>query len=427
VWDRFMRSNYVPGLTRDTVLGLISGHLPSLALLGILAIEILAVLLLVRVLSMAWSGVRLHDFRLSRVGDDLRTEYGLLTRVTATVPLRRVQTLTIRQAPLQRLLDRMSIRVDTAGGQAKPQDGAPKQPREQLAPIIRSADVPALVREVLPGLELSAIDWQPLHPRAFWRALKPPLLFVLVIAAGLTAWLGWPVLVLLPFALAWTAFATSKDVQHTQWAASEDTVAFRSGWLWRQVVVVPVAKIQAVGRGSPRSIDARRWPASGSIPREAHHRRPIGSAFRISHGRRPGFCTTGSPRKPRRLRLSGSPPQLPIPNAQLPITPNSQQPTTPKAPNTQGPISPNSQRPRTPNDDRRSRYGTWDAVEYGSTGLESEETVRISLRELKETRVRLRMLRRCGLLTADHDPVIKESDELVRIVATIIRKSEGTK
>jgi hypothetical protein len=48
---------------------------------------------------------------------------------------------------------------------------------------------------------------------------------------------------------------------------------------------------------------------------------------------------------------------------------------------------------------------------------------RIALRELKE--VRMRMLRRCELLTADHDPVIKESDELVRIVATVIRKSEG--
>jgi four helix bundle protein len=49
---------------------------------------------------------------------------------------------------------------------------------------------------------------------------------------------------------------------------------------------------------------------------------------------------------------------------------------------------------------------------------------KIVLRELKEARVRMRMLRRCDLLTAEHDPVIRESDELVRIVATIIRNSE---
>ena len=49
---------------------------------------------------------------------------------------------------------------------------------------------------------------------------------------------------------------------------------------------------------------------------------------------------------------------------------------------------------------------------------------RIALRELKETRTRLRMLRSCGLLTAEHDPIIDESDELVRSVATVIRNSD---
>jgi len=33
--------------------------------------------------------------------------------------------------------------------------------------------------------------------------------------------------------------------------------------------------------------------------------------------------------------------------------------------------------------------------------------------------------RRCDLLTAEHDPVINESDELVRILATVIRKADG--
>jgi four helix bundle protein len=50
---------------------------------------------------------------------------------------------------------------------------------------------------------------------------------------------------------------------------------------------------------------------------------------------------------------------------------------------------------------------------------------KIALRELKETRIRLRMLRRCKLLASEHDPVINENDELVRIVATVIRNAEG--
>lgn len=42
---------------------------------------------------------------------------------------------------------------------------------------------------------------------------------------------------------------------------------------------------------------------------------------------------------------------------------------------------------------------------------------------MKEARLRLGVLRESGILTADHDPVIAEAGELVKIVATIIRRS----
>jgi four helix bundle protein len=48
---------------------------------------------------------------------------------------------------------------------------------------------------------------------------------------------------------------------------------------------------------------------------------------------------------------------------------------------------------------------------------------RIALRELKETLWRLRVARRSALLTQAHDPVIAENLELVKIVATVIRRS----
>src|ERR1044072_6437295 len=49
---------------------------------------------------------------------------------------------------------------------------------------------------------------------------------------------------------------------------------------------------------------------------------------------------------------------------------------------------------------------------------------RIALRELKESRLRLRILRRTGYLRDKDEAVIQESVELVSIVATIIRNSE---
>lgn len=75
------------------------------------------------------------------------------------------------------------------------------------------------------------------------------------------------------------------------------------------------------------------------------------------------------------------------------------------------------------------KAGTSAAANYeeadDATARDTLAKRRIALRELKEARLRMRMLRRCDLLTADHDPVIEESDEPVRIVATVIRKSHG--
>jgi putative membrane protein len=246
---RLAGGTFRPGLVRDTVRPLMAGDLLTfLVRVGVLFTGIVLILALVRLLSMVWSVVRLHEFRLTRVGDDLRTEYGLLTRVTATIPLKRVQSLTVRETPLQRLVRRRAVRVETAGGHGSPQGGAAKQPREWLAPIIHRDAVPALVGEVLPGFELDGGDWQPLHPRAFRRAVKPMALLGILMAAPVVSWLGWAGLAVMPLTVGWLGFVTWMHVRHTQWAATADTLVLRSGWLWREVVVVPITKIQVVGR-----------------------------------------------------------------------------------------------------------------------------------------------------------------------------------
>ena len=93
---------------------------------------------LVRIISMVWALVRLYDFRLTRVGEDLRSEYGLFTKVAATVPIRRVQTITINTGPLAPLARRATVRVATAGGGGQRQGNkSSRQGREWLAPLIR--------------------------------------------------------------------------------------------------------------------------------------------------------------------------------------------------------------------------------------------------------------------------------------------------
>ncbi len=56
-----------------------------------------------------------YGFRLSRVGDELRYEQGLVQRYSGTVPLDKVQTVAVDENALMRALGYASLRVETAG------------------------------------------------------------------------------------------------------------------------------------------------------------------------------------------------------------------------------------------------------------------------------------------------------------------------
>jgi four helix bundle protein len=68
-----------------------------------------------------------------------------------------------------------------------------------------------------------------------------------------------------------------------------------------------------------------------------------------------------------------------------------------------------------------SAGANYEEADDGSSGRDALAKKKIALRELKETRFRLRILRHCGLLAVEHDPVVEESTELIKIVATVIR------
>jgi four helix bundle protein len=68
-----------------------------------------------------------------------------------------------------------------------------------------------------------------------------------------------------------------------------------------------------------------------------------------------------------------------------------------------------------------SAGANFEEADDGSSARDKLAKKKIVLRELKETKFRLRVLRQCGFLTESQDPVIQETSELVKIVAKIIR------
>lgn len=237
------------GVARDTARAMFGDHVFPVRRVLTMLVAFAGFLIVVRLLSMAWAAIRLHGFTLTRSGDDLQTTYGLLTRVTATVPLRRVQAVTIREGPLHRWTSRVSVRVVTAGGvSGGPQEGSGAVQREWLAPILARERLPDLLQEIAPGFDLTRVEWRNVHPRAFRREVKQWLFVAVILGLPAALIVGWWDLVVLAALAAWGWFVARRQVKHLHWALTDVAVLCRKGWLWRYVTLTPLAKIQAVTR-----------------------------------------------------------------------------------------------------------------------------------------------------------------------------------
>jgi putative membrane protein len=208
---------------------------------------IVGLLVVLRILSVIWAIVRLYGFRLTLAGADLRTEYGLITRVLATVPLHRIQTLTIRRGLIHSWFDRASVKVESAGGQAAGDaSGQPARRRESLAPIIKEAELPALLRIVLPDLNLAEPVWHGPAAGAFGRELRARLVLALMAALLSVFVLRWWTVPVLLSLIGWSWMSARIYTAHLGWAVIDGAVIFRTGWIRRHLTVARFSKVQAV-------------------------------------------------------------------------------------------------------------------------------------------------------------------------------------
>ncbi len=214
--------------------------------LGLLAVLILLILL--RLFSVAWYLFTLHDFQLRIKADDLRTVYGLLNRVSATIPIRRIQLISCHATLLHRLFHRVSVQLETAGSIGGPGEGGEFDTRKEapwLAPVLPEDRLPGLLREVLPEVDLRNLDWQPLAAGARKRLIRRGMILSLLGgAAFFPTFQGWA-LGLLPVFFAWTLLHATLFVRNTQYALADWGVAFRSGWWVRRLSLLGYAKSQS--------------------------------------------------------------------------------------------------------------------------------------------------------------------------------------
>lgn len=240
---------------------------------------ILLLLVLIRLFSMAWYLMMYRGFTLKRKNDDLRTEYGLFTHVSSLIPVHRIQLVTVSASLLHRWFDRASIDLETAGASEAGSDlsaqlaaSGVKTTRQWLAPIVETGRAAELLREVLPDVDLEAVEWQPIEQRAVGRIVKKVALVVVPVTIVLTTILtfapipisGFHGLWLPPVALIPAWLIARRWVRSAGYALTDRAVFFKSGWPGRKISAVRFVNMQTVSMGqSP--FDRRRRMASVAV------------------------------------------------------------------------------------------------------------------------------------------------------------------
>ena len=224
---------FVPGFAELALLG-------GMVLLATLAVGVWTI-------SAAVTFARYYGFRLTRVGDELRYERGLLQRYDGSIPLAKVQTLTLEANVLMRRFGYASLAVETAGygpGQA-PSGGS-----EAAIPLATRDRVVRLANEVE---TFESPDFSRPPKRARTRYAIRYALALAGLAGVLLAVrsvLGRPSTWYL--ALAPLAFVVLTPVAaHLKWAnrgyaTGESHVFTRNGFWTRTTKVVPYYRVQTV-------------------------------------------------------------------------------------------------------------------------------------------------------------------------------------
>lgn len=220
-----------------------AGDSPLLIALAVASLVLVA-LAAVRLLSVVLAFLQYHGFTLREGDGRISVERGLLARYRSSAKPQRIQAWSLHEGVLHRLFHLRSLHVQTATGHRNA-EGAHQHALRELAPVATPAACDALVDHFLPGHGWGALDWQPLHPRAWWRMAVPGVLLVLLASVGLYQRFGpWGLLslALLPAQL-WRARQLARACG---WACNDRLVAWRSGWWSKRWNFAEIGKIQAL-------------------------------------------------------------------------------------------------------------------------------------------------------------------------------------
>ena len=236
---------------------------PVWLVLGLLALLFAVGVVLAWIVGAASAVLNYWGFRLTRSAEELRYERGLLQRYSGTIPLDKIQAITITDNPLKRRAGYATLVVETAGYAPGQTEGRGSQ-----------AAVPIASRDRVDQLadEITAIE-EPAFERPPKRIRRRYFVRYLLALTGLTGLLYGGLVVFdladaMPWYLPAVAAALTPLAAHYKWLhrgywLGEDHLVTRNGFWSRETKQVAYYRIQTVIE--TRTIFQRRWSVATVI------------------------------------------------------------------------------------------------------------------------------------------------------------------
>jgi putative membrane protein len=241
----------VPGL----LLFLLSGSVPfvpqmlpddTATLLGLAGIAglVVAVLLFSWAASAVVAVLNYYGFRLTRTDDELQYERGLFQRYDGSIPLDKVQTLTVTDNPLKRYFGYATLQIETAGYSGGAQDGSARG-SEAAVPLATRDRVVELANEI----ETFGDPEFRRPPKRIRRRYAMRYLIALGVLTGVLYAVNFVVPQPLPWYATAVALPALPVAAHLKWThrgywLGDDHVVTRNGVWNRETKIVPYYRVR---------------------------------------------------------------------------------------------------------------------------------------------------------------------------------------
>lgn len=231
----------------------LSAAVADLGLAVAIPLSVIGLYLLGTVLSAIYAVTNYYGFSLFRGQDELRFERGLLQRYSGTIPLAKVQSVTISRNVLERMLGYASLLVETAGFSPGEQGS-----QRSAVPIAREEHIQSLLAEIEP-VTIGEFERPPKRARRrYLFRYSGVVLLATAVAYGVNeataATFSWAVVLL---GLAVTPVAAHLKWRHRGYCLTDEYIITRNGFWNQKTRIIPYHRLQTVIES--QTVFQRRW------------------------------------------------------------------------------------------------------------------------------------------------------------------------